>query len=427
MEFVVAAGLLTLGICIIVALFGNSVRTFFSYAAANVPSGSASPFGDDPGMDRGSRGLRSHETGPAEGRTAGGGKTYGHYFLGVAGAIAVVLAIAWMSWAARRAWSQPKVPGLNVPGPSVETIRNRAEAKRKQLWHAFLNDPEMLGQNRVRVRHVMTRDVLSISPTATREEISREFLASRVSHLVVCGHEGAVLGVISNRDLNQRGGKTAAEIMTGAVVTISPDATVVSAISLLIERRISCLPVVKEGRLFGLVTVTDFLLTLQCALQLWLRAAHATPQAPAPCDNSHLADYNQVKAFLNKMLALRAALGHEVGVILAAVQGEPFTGARFDAAAWLLIQHTRDADYVGCLGDNTFAIVMPHSNLELVEQMADEICESAAREPFASFGISLRTAATTPQEGENADAVFARLAATMVESESALPTCDATA
>jgi CBS domain-containing protein/Flp pilus assembly pilin Flp len=425
MEYVLLLGLLALGICITVLLFGGSIQNIFSYAAAKVPSGLAIPSDRAPGMEEAWRGSSGDAFGRAEAWTAAQERTLGHYFLGLAGIIAIVSAVGWLAWALGRARSHPKAPGINVPGPSVETIRNRAEAKRKQLWHAFLNDPEMLGQNRVRVRHVMTRDVLSISPAATREEISRKFLASRVSHLVVCDQEGAVKGVISNRDLNQRDGKTAAEIMTDAVVTITPDATVVSAISLLIERRISCLPVVKEGRLCGLVTVTDFLLTLQCALQLWLRAAHAHAQSPTPCD-SYLSDYHQIKTFLNKSLAARGELENEVGVILVAVEGEPLTGSRFDGAAWLLVQCAREADYVGYLGSNTFAIVMPHSSLPTVEQLATEIREAAMSEPFASFGIRLRTVATTPQEGENADAVFARLAATLFESESALSTCDAT-
>ncbi len=51
----------------------------------------------------------------------------------------------------------------------------------------------------------------------------------------------------------------AREIMTHRVVTIGPDATVGEAARMMLERNVSCLPVVDErGRLVGILTHTDF-------------------------------------------------------------------------------------------------------------------------------------------------------------------------
>ena len=49
------------------------------------------------------------------------------------------------------------------------------------------------------------------------------------------------------------------EIMTNNVITISPDASVKEAARVMMERKIGCLPVVEKEKLVGLVTETDIL------------------------------------------------------------------------------------------------------------------------------------------------------------------------
>jgi predicted transcriptional regulator len=51
----------------------------------------------------------------------------------------------------------------------------------------------------------------------------------------------------------------AKDIMTTPVVTVSPVATVQEIAALLLERRISAVPVVEDGRLVGLVSEGDLL------------------------------------------------------------------------------------------------------------------------------------------------------------------------
>jgi acetoin utilization protein AcuB len=51
----------------------------------------------------------------------------------------------------------------------------------------------------------------------------------------------------------------AADLMGSPVVTTSPEEDLVEAVSLLAVRRIGCLPVVDDGALVGIVTMTDLL------------------------------------------------------------------------------------------------------------------------------------------------------------------------
>ena len=61
--------------------------------------------------------------------------------------------------------------------------------------------------------------------------------------------------------------------MSYPVLSIAPETPLSPAITYLINENISCLPVVDNGRLCGVLTTTDLVLTLQCTLQLWLRLA----------------------------------------------------------------------------------------------------------------------------------------------------------
>jgi GGDEF domain-containing protein/predicted transcriptional regulator len=150
----------------------------------------------------------------------------------------------------------------------------RTFSKRQQLWRALLSDGELLLENGMKVRHLMTSDPLTVTPKATTAEIRRLMSATRVHHLLVC-EEGRLRGVISDRDLCQCDDATAEHIMRRQIHSVTPATSLGSAIHTLIEKNISCLPVLEGERLCGILSTTDLVLTLQCSLQLWLRMAQA--------------------------------------------------------------------------------------------------------------------------------------------------------
>jgi len=87
-------------------------------------------------------------------------------------------------------------------------------------------------------------------------------------HVLVCDAKDQLLGVISDRDTSGDKLGVARDIMTANPVTIEPETRASVLVSILLDRRISCLPVVKDGTLVGIVTTTDIAMTLQCTLQL---------------------------------------------------------------------------------------------------------------------------------------------------------------
>ena len=160
----------------------------------------------------------------------------------------------------------------------ASSVDMRPYSKRQQLLQELIKDGERLLKNRLEVRHLMTPDPIVIPPTMSLEEMEFLMKERRLHHLLVCGYGGNLLGVISDRDLRPQRGNTAQQLMSYPVLTATPETPLNPAITFLINENISCLPVVENGRLCGILTTTDLVLTLQCMLQLWMRTAQVLQQ-----------------------------------------------------------------------------------------------------------------------------------------------------
>lgn len=138
----------------------------------------------------------------------------------------------------------------------------------------------------MRVRELMTERVVSIGPEAPIKDVAKIMVANRISGLPVCDSQGVVLGVVSEGDIlykehDPREGRfggplgwlvdgtpnvagvikaqalTARKAMTSPAITVAPYESVAQAARLMSERRVNRLPVVKDGRLVGIVTRAD--------------------------------------------------------------------------------------------------------------------------------------------------------------------------
>jgi CBS domain-containing protein len=172
----------------------------------------------------------------------------------------------------RRSASCKQSPIPQDPGEPPD-LQERFCAKRQQLLRLFAQDPSILLKNQLAVRHLMTTEIITAPPGAGRQSVQDLMLQAHVRHLPVCGPGQVLLGIVSDRDLSGKPGKTAGELMSKRVKTISSDTLISPATTHLIRAGISSLPVVDQGRLCGILTTTDLVLTLQCMLQLWRHTA----------------------------------------------------------------------------------------------------------------------------------------------------------
>jgi acetoin utilization protein AcuB len=109
----------------------------------------------------------------------------------------------------------------------------------------------------MRIAEVMTRNVKTVAPTATTDEARLQMNANNIRHLVVT--EGKrIIGVVSDQDLGSVT-RSIQETMTPDPITTTPDSHLREVANLLRGHRFSCLPVVEDDRLVGMVTTTDIL------------------------------------------------------------------------------------------------------------------------------------------------------------------------
>jgi CBS domain-containing protein/Flp pilus assembly pilin Flp len=120
----------------------------------------------------------------------------------------------------------------------------------------------------MRVEHMMSYRLTCVAPETPIEEVKEIMTTNRIRHLLVLDHEETLVGIISDRDLKGRVGKKASDIMTKTPVTLDPTTGASAALSIMINKGISAVPVVDEGKVRGIVTTTDVMLTLQCAFQV---------------------------------------------------------------------------------------------------------------------------------------------------------------
>jgi predicted transcriptional regulator len=168
----------------------------------------------------------------------------------------------------------PEREPIEEPLPQVpEHVEAHFIAKRQQILQILDRELWCVFDGRILVQDILTDRPTTVKPDTTVERVGQVLDEEQVRHALVVDMQGKLLGVISDRDVAARKGKTAAEIMTRNPEVVPKGMPVASAISLMLARRISSLPVVEDGKIVGVVTSNDMLMTLQCCIQLLQRLA----------------------------------------------------------------------------------------------------------------------------------------------------------
>ena len=125
------------------------------------------------------------------------------------------------------------------------------------------------------VRDVMTRDVATLGRNEKLSVADDVMRLGRIRHLPIVDDEGALAGIVSQRDLFHSGllralgyGQHAKqqaldllvlkEAMKTDVVTVPPDEPLSAAAKMMLERKIGCLVVVEAKKIVGILTESDF-------------------------------------------------------------------------------------------------------------------------------------------------------------------------
>ena len=127
----------------------------------------------------------------------------------------------------------------------------------------------------MKLREVMTNPVIRIHPDETVAVAARALEHYNIGILPVCGGDGRLCGLVTDRDLVTRciaAGRSVAntsvrDIMTRQVISVCPDMDVSAAAGVMAREQIRRLPVVENGKLCGMVSLGDLALQKETALE----------------------------------------------------------------------------------------------------------------------------------------------------------------
>jgi diguanylate cyclase (GGDEF)-like protein len=337
----------------------------------------------------------------------------------------------------------PTVPGANPYN------------RRQQLLQELLKHNELLLKNRLEVRHLMTCDPAIVAPTTTCEEMALIVQQRRLHHLLVCNRGGEVLGVVNDRDLVAQRGTTAQQLMTSPVPTVAPETLLNPAITYLINENVSCLPVVENGRLCGILTTTDLVLALQCMLQLWLRltqviqpdaawtkefdkiaaalggpltAAQLAQQTALARDTlqqqvrdllsaidlradvlTSMSNRRGMEEVLDMLMAVQRQFGQPLALAVVVIDhfqhisdscGAAVAKPLVKAVARLIEQSAGDSDYVARWRDDAFAVVMPQRGAKEAETFCCHVRQTAQQDKELAVKLRISAGAVSAEPGE---------------------------
>lgn len=123
------------------------------------------------------------------------------------------------------------------------------------------------------IAEIMTREPYTLGPDETLTTARQLIAEHHIRHIPIVSAEGGLIGVVSQRDVlaaadsnvvdreaSDQGENYVAlsSIMTTPVQTAEDSASLRGAALLLQKNKLGCLPVLRQGKLVGIITDSDF-------------------------------------------------------------------------------------------------------------------------------------------------------------------------
>lgn len=109
----------------------------------------------------------------------------------------------------------------------------------------------------MKAKDVMTRSVIHTHLGTPTAEVAALLSRHRISAVPITDDHGTVVGLVSEFDLLSKRGKTAGEIMSPGVISVTEETDVEDVRYLLVERRIKRVPVLAGQQLVGIISRSD--------------------------------------------------------------------------------------------------------------------------------------------------------------------------
>ncbi|HET8563238.1 MAG TPA: CBS domain-containing protein [Candidatus Binatia bacterium] len=106
-------------------------------------------------------------------------------------------------------------------------------------------------------KDIMTRDVITVSPTLPVKTLANLLIKNQISGAPVADKKGKIVGVVSETDLIAKKGKQVKTIMSNKVIQITEETPVEEIARLMTAHKIRRLPVMRGKSLVGIVSRAD--------------------------------------------------------------------------------------------------------------------------------------------------------------------------
>ena len=125
----------------------------------------------------------------------------------------------------------------------------------------------------MKLRDVMSNPVIRIRPDESVAVAARTLARYNIGALPVCGNDGRVCGLVTDRDIVTRclaanrspSTTTVRDVMTSQVVSARPDMDASLAAGLMGREQIRRRPVIENGKLCGMVSLGDLANQTECS------------------------------------------------------------------------------------------------------------------------------------------------------------------
>lgn len=142
----------------------------------------------------------------------------------------------------------------------------------------------------LKAKDIMTKEVIAVKPETTIEELARLLMKQQISGVPVVDDKGKIVGVVTENDLISKNSRlhiptilrlfdayiplgtskmesdirkmaasTVEDICTKEIITVDEEASVEYIATIMTEKRIHILPVVREGKLVGIIGKKDMI------------------------------------------------------------------------------------------------------------------------------------------------------------------------
>jgi CBS domain-containing protein len=109
----------------------------------------------------------------------------------------------------------------------------------------------------MQAKDIMTRDIITVSPTMTIKSLAMTLIKNQISGAPVAGKNGKIVGVVSEADIVAKKGKDVKAIMTKKIISVGEDTAVEEIARLMTTQKIKRVPVMRGDQVVGIVSRAD--------------------------------------------------------------------------------------------------------------------------------------------------------------------------